>query len=72
MTGRRWSIRYRDQRWRVYDRNVCWDTFDTLPEAHTWATQTAVADVLYAPGGLTILSYLINLERAAMRPGFWR
>lgn len=74
MTGteKRWSIRYRGEQWRVYDRDCWWDSFDTLPEAHTWATRNAVADVLYKPGGLNILRYLLDLERVAMRPGFWR
>lgn len=68
----RWSICYRDGQWRVYDRDCWYISFDDLPEAHTWATQQAVADVLCEPGGLNILRYLLDLERAARRPGFWR
>lgn len=52
----RWSVRKRNGRWRIYDRDVWSDTCDTLPEAHTYATANAVADVLYAPGGLTLLA----------------
>ena len=56
----RWSVRKRDGAWRVYDRG-CWhDTYPTLVEAHTYATQCAVADSLYEPGGLT---WLRKIER---------
>lgn len=51
-----WAVRKRDGRWRVYKRGTWADTFDTLPEAHTDATQNAVAETLYAPGGLTLLA----------------
>lgn len=54
----RWTVaKYRDK-WSVFDRGVRCDDFDTLEEAHTWATCNAVADVLYAPGGLTCLRRL--------------
>lgn len=53
----RWSVVKRDGRWRVLDRGVWSDTFDSLEEAHTWATQNAVADVLYRPGGLSWLAW---------------
>lgn len=53
---RRWTVRKRDGRWRVYDNGVWSETFDTLPEAHTEATCHAVADILYTPGGLTLLA----------------
>lgn len=52
----RWSVRHIDGRWRVYDGDVWWDTFATLPEAHTAATQNAITDTLWAPGGLTLLA----------------
>lgn len=52
----RWAIRKRDGRWRIYDRGTWADTYDTLPDAHTAATQNAVAETLYAPGGLTLLA----------------
>ena len=58
---KRWKVRYRNGEWLIYDGrpsrfgDVCHDSCDTLPEAHTLATQYAVADVLYAPGGLTRL-----------------
>lgn len=54
----RWSIRKRDGQWRVYDRGVWADVYNTLDDAHTYATQCAVADVLYQPGGLTLLEEL--------------
>ena len=54
----RWSVRKRLGSWRVYDRGVWWSTFDTLREAHTEATCNAVADVLYAEGGLTLLAQM--------------
>lgn len=56
----RWSVRKRDGRWRVYDRGVWSETYDSLPEAHTEATCNAVADILYAPGGLTLLAEMRN------------
>jgi hypothetical protein len=51
----RWTIAKRHGQWRIYDRGTWWDTYNTLPEAHTAATQNAVADILYQPGGLTLL-----------------
>lgn len=54
----RWSVRKKGGQWRVYDRQWWHDTFDTLEEAHTYATQCAVADILYEPGGLTLLAKL--------------
>lgn len=58
----RWSVIYRDGRWRVMDRGQWSCTFDSLREAHTWATQNAVADVLYRDGGLTCLTELLELD----------
>ena len=58
----RWCIKYRNSQWRIYDRDQWSCTFDTLPEAHTWATQSAVADVLYQAGGLTWLRRLLEIE----------
>ena len=52
----RWSVRKRNGAWRVYDRGHWHDSFDTLVDAHTYATQCAVADELYEPGGLTWLA----------------
>ena len=57
---KRWTIRKRLGRWRVFDRHIWHDTFDTLEAAHTYATQNAVADELYQPGGLTCLRTLIQ------------
>jgi len=58
----RWSVRKRNGGWRVYDRGYWHDMFNTLPEAHTYATQCAVADKLYEPGGLT---WLAQIQRYA-------
>ncbi len=55
---KRWTVRKRDGRWRVYDHGTWSHTYDTLEEAHTDATCNAVADTLYAPGGLTMLAQL--------------
>lgn len=59
---KRWSVRKVNGQWRVYDRGAWWDTFDTLEEAHTYATQNAVADELYESGGLTRLSRMLAFE----------
>ena len=62
MTKTRWTVCKRDGRWRVLDRG-CWhDTFDSLEEAHTFAQQCAVTDILFEPGGLTILKALLALS----------
>lgn len=53
---KRWTVAKRDGRWRVLDRGVWHDTFDTLEQAHTYATQCAVADVLFETGGLDLLA----------------
>ena len=57
-----WAVCKRDGWWRIYQRRrdgwVWHDTEDTLAEAHTEATQNAVADALYAPGGLTRLAQM--------------
>lgn len=55
----RWTVKKYHGKWSVFDRGVRCDDFDTLEEAHTWATCNAVADVLYAPGGLTCLKNLM-------------
>jgi hypothetical protein len=60
MTGR-WTVRKHNGAWGVYDWGVLSDKFDTLDEAHTWATQNAVADELYAPGGLTRIALIRDL-----------
>jgi hypothetical protein len=49
----RWSVKFRDGEWRVYDGKWFADRFPTLPQAHTAATQLAIATELFAPGGLT-------------------
>lgn len=54
----RWTVHKRDGKWRVSDRGVWHDTFESLWDACTYATQCAVADELYAPGGLTCLKSL--------------
>lgn len=58
----RWSVRKVAGEWRVYDRGVWADSFDTLEDAHSEATRNAVADVLYQPGGLTLLAELQSRE----------
>lgn len=62
MTPKRWSVRKREGRWRVIDRDTWHDTADTLEEAHTYATQLAAADVLFDNGGLTRLDLLLKSE----------
>lgn len=65
----RYRVCKRDGQWRMYDRDVWTDTFDTLHGAHTWATQCAVSDVLYEPGGLTRMRELLQLEQASLKDG---
>lgn len=62
----RWSVCKRDGQWRVVDDGIWHDTCDTLAEAHTYATQLAVADVLFDDGGLTHLRAL-QLSSQALR-----
>jgi hypothetical protein len=49
----RWSVKFREGEWRVYDGQSWADRFPTLTETHTAATQSAIAAELCAPGGLT-------------------
>jgi hypothetical protein len=50
----KWSIRFRNGQWRLYDTAGNWhDTFNDLPEAHTWGTAQAITQELFEPGGLT-------------------
>ena len=59
MSPPRWRVDYRRGAWRVVNPKGVWhDSADTLPDAHTYAAQCAVADVLFAPGGLSRLSEL--------------
>lgn len=59
MTKNRWQVRQVvPGRWGVFDNGSWQDVFDTLSEAHTYATQLAVADELFSPGGLTYLRAL--------------
>lgn len=71
MERNRWRIRKVDGRWRIYDTGkyyeVWHDEFDTLPEAHTYATQLAVTDELFEKGGLTYLSSLKSAFVALQR-----
>lgn len=60
---KRWTVKKKNDYWVVYDRGIAWNCYNTLAEAHTEATQNAVADTLYAPGGLTTLKYLIGCAR---------
>lgn len=64
MTSRhRWSVCKRDGRWRVLDRGIWSETYDTLAQAHTAATQHAIADCLYQPGGPAYLAELLEDHR---------
>ena len=56
--NRRWKVVKRYDRWRVLDNGQWHETHDTLREAHTAATQLAVMDACFQPGGLTALKYL--------------
>jgi hypothetical protein len=49
----RWSVKFRNGEWRVYHGQFWADRFPTLVQAHTAATQCAIACELFAPGGLT-------------------
>jgi len=56
MNNQKWSVIKRDGEWRILHPNGFWhDSAPTLVEAHTYATQLSVADVLFEGGGLTIL-----------------
>jgi hypothetical protein len=59
----RWKVIKRNNRWRVLDGGAWHETHDTLVDAHTAATQNAVAADLYSPGGLTCLATLRQRER---------
>lgn len=63
----RWRVQKIGGSWRVLDYGTWHDTFDTLPEAHTYATQLAVADELFNPGGLTFLNSLKTAYVMQMR-----
>ena len=56
--NRRWKVVKRYDRWRVLDNGQWHETHDTLAQAHTAATQLAVMDACFQPGGLTALKYL--------------
>lgn len=62
---RKWTVCKREGRWRVYDNNTWSDTFDTLPQAHSWAMACAISDWLYEPGGLTRIKELFLTENLA-------
>ena len=55
-----WQVCKREGQWRVYDRGSWLDSFPTLKEAHTYATQSAVANILFEDGGLTTLKELLD------------
>jgi hypothetical protein len=59
VTECRWKVRKRDGLWHVYCDIARWDTYATLNEAHTAATQYAVMGELCKPGGLTKLAGII-------------
>lgn len=55
---KRWRVEKHGGRWRVLDAGAWMDTFPTLPEAHTYATQLAVVNEIFEPGGLSFLKEL--------------
>ena len=50
----------REGKWRVYERGVWADSFGSLPDAHSYALASSVADQLFNPGGLDRLAKLID------------
>ena len=54
----RWSVRKVNGQWRVYCEDSWYDTFESLDAAHTFATQSAIADELFMAGGLSYLKML--------------
>lgn len=58
----------REGRWRLFDPTGVWvDVFDSLDQAHTWATQCAVCDAVFEPGGLDRVSRMLNAEEAEFK-----
>ena len=55
-----WFVCKRHGKWRVYERGSWWDSFDSLPEAHSAALAGSVSDELFNPGGLCRLAKLID------------
>ena len=55
-----WRVCKRAGVWRVYDRGVWADSFDSLRDAHSWALAASVADVLFKPGGLSYLGEILD------------
>ena len=49
----KWRVCKRAGVWRVYDRGVWADSFDSLRDAHSWALAASVSDELFNRGGLT-------------------
>lgn len=49
----RWHVRCREGQWQVLDRGVWHDTYPCLVDAHTAATQYAIATDVFKPGFLT-------------------
>lgn len=47
-----WFVCKRDGRWRVYDRGVWHDTYDSLPDAHSAALAYTLSAELFTRGGL--------------------
>ena len=46
--------------WRVYERGAWADSFDSLPEAHSWALAAAISDQLFNRGGLSRFAALVD------------
>ena len=62
MRSMKWAVRKRDNRWQLYDtKGSHFDSFDTLPEAHTMATRYAIAEIVFQPGGLTRFKALMGM-----------
>lgn len=68
MGSGRYFICKREGRWRIFDRTCVWvDVFDSLDEAHTWATQSAFCDDISEPGCLDRLKRMLQLEEAEFK-----
>lgn len=69
MKKRRWSVKRWKTGWGVFDRGICHDTFPTLADAHTFATQCAVIDIFLEDGGLFRLRRILELESVCRQRG---
>ena len=60
-----WSVRKRKGRWVVYEDACAYDIFDSLPEAHDWATLQTIIEMLSCPGGLARVADLLRSDFSA-------